>query len=86
MDLPQLPPQLFINGDWNFLFQCAKALKQLVDQFNRLPNFYSKGKWSLRILEIMKKQIESVSSKKKVYLNIWVIFQKNFFEKVVMEN
>uniref|UniRef100_A0A914LNS4 Uncharacterized protein n=1 Tax=Meloidogyne incognita TaxID=6306 RepID=A0A914LNS4_MELIC len=63
MDLPQLPPQLFINGDWNFLFQCAKALKQLVDQFNRLPNFYSKGKWSLRILEIMKKQIESTPKK-----------------------
>ena len=62
MDLPQLPQQLFINGDWNYLFQCAKALKQLVDQFNRIPNFYSKGKWSLRILEIMKKLPENVKN------------------------
>uniref|UniRef100_A0A183CTX8 Nucleotid_trans domain-containing protein n=1 Tax=Globodera pallida TaxID=36090 RepID=A0A183CTX8_GLOPA len=29
MELPQLVAQLVLNGDWNFLFRCATAARQL---------------------------------------------------------
>jgi hypothetical protein len=61
MDLPQLPSQMLVNGDWNFLFKCAKSLDSLIPHLNGVPKIYCKGEWSARIADILRKLPEKVS-------------------------
>uniref|UniRef100_A0A914QD57 Sec1 family protein n=1 Tax=Panagrolaimus davidi TaxID=227884 RepID=A0A914QD57_9BILA len=53
MNLPTLPPVMLIYEDWNELYKCAKALRQLETQMEYPPKIIYKGKWSTTVAQIL---------------------------------
>ncbi|KAL3116073.1 hypothetical protein niasHT_007373 [Heterodera trifolii] len=67
MELPQLVAQLVLNGDWNFLFRCATAirqLEQLITGSDGALTMRCKGEWSARILDMCRKIRDDPNEKK----------------------
>lgn len=55
MGLPQLVAQLVVNGDWNYLFRCAEAVRQLEMLAGGTLNIHCKGEWSARVADMLRK-------------------------------
>uniref|UniRef100_A0A915EW98 Uncharacterized protein n=1 Tax=Ditylenchus dipsaci TaxID=166011 RepID=A0A915EW98_9BILA len=62
----QLSHKMLIDGDWNFLYKCAVALLQLENLMPETPIFYSKGEWSARIVDMLKKNRKKNESKQSI--------------------
>ena len=52
---------MLIYEDWNELYKCAKALRQLESQMEYPPKIIFKGKWSQTVSQILEQLRKSVS-------------------------